>query len=282
MSYDLYFQKRNQETFSRQEFDDYFSSRPHYKVENSQALYENGDTGVYFIIEHNEVESLKKAEDPSECSPASLSLNYLRPHIFVLEAEPEVAAFVRRFDFAILDPQNDGNPGTTYERAAFLRGWNAGNKFAFDSIGDATQLYPSTDLERHWNWNFKKNDLQAQLGENIFVPKIAYHFVDGSIKSLIVWSDAIPTAFPAVDTIIVFRRSLAPARFLRGKQNDFTIKPFSEIESLLSEEVESIGLKYRTSASEENARDWVASLPASSVKPLPVSVDKVLDRELSR
>jgi len=287
MSYDLYFQKKNRELFSRQEFVAYFTSRPHYKVENGQALYENDDTGVYFIVEHNEVESLEKTEDPSDYSPANLNLNFLRPHIFALEAEPEITAFVRQFEFIIMDPQIDGNPGTTYEREAFLRGWNAGNKFAFDSIGKSnpeikTLLYPSDDLERHWNWNFKRNDLQNQLRENIFVPKIAYHSLEGSVKSFIVWSEAIPTAFPTVDTVVVFRQSLAPSKFLRSKQNDFTIRSFSDIGRLLSEEVEYNSLKYRTLASEEKAKEWVISLPASSVKPSPVSVDRVLDFELSQ
>src|SRR4051812_9742286 len=138
MSYDLYFQKKNQKSLSRQEFANYFSSRPHYKIENRQAIYENDDTGVYFIFEHNEAESLEKTEDPSAYSPAILILNFLRPHIFALEAEPEVAAFVRQFGFTIADPQDDGNPGSTYDREAFLRGWNAGNKFAFNAIGQSS------------------------------------------------------------------------------------------------------------------------------------------------
>lgn len=54
MSYDLYFQKPKSEEFPYQEFISYFKSRSRYKVENGQAFYENEDTGVYFLMEHNE------------------------------------------------------------------------------------------------------------------------------------------------------------------------------------------------------------------------------------
>ena len=43
MSYDLYF---TQPKISRQEFDTYFQGRPNYRLNGSQAFYENEATGA--------------------------------------------------------------------------------------------------------------------------------------------------------------------------------------------------------------------------------------------
>lgn len=284
MSYDLYFRKKNGQDLSLNEFSEYFSRRPRYKFEKTQAFYENEDTGCYFIMEHNDIKQPppEKTETPADISPANLNLNFVRPHIFGLECEPEVHAFVKHFDFLIFDPQNDGNSTDTYDTQAFIRGYNVGNKFSYGTILKqnaeiANATYPAVDIERNWLWNLHKAALQAKLGENIFLPTISYQMLNGQVKSLIVWSEAIPTAFPDVDTVIVFRTSLAPSGFFSGKKNDYTIKEFSEILPLLSDKTAD---GFRELTSPEKAREWVKSLPASDVKPTPIHVDRVLDREL--
>lgn len=287
MSYDLFFQRQNGAGLTRGEFSDYFGARPHYKVEaNGQALYENEDTGVYFIMEHNEVEGIVKTEDLSEYSPANLSLNYLRPHIFTLEAEPEIAAFVKAFDLSITDLQNSGNPSNVYDKEAFVRGWNHGNKFAFDSLSKTnpeirTTMLPGADIEKHWRWNFGRTALQAKLGTGIFVPKITYHMQAGEVRSLIVWSEAIPTAFPEVDTIIVFRQFASRSSLSKEKRNDLIIVDFSEIAPLLGNSIEYANGNYQTLRSENEACEWVAALPESDAMPVLVSVDRVLDQDLA-
>jgi hypothetical protein len=117
MSYDLYFRKKNKANFSLDEFQKYFSGRPNYQVEKGQAVYGNDDTGVYFVMDHNEIKSEQPSETLAGISPANLSLNFIRPHVFGLEAEPEVHAFVKAFDFLIHDPQNEGNPTEIYNTA---------------------------------------------------------------------------------------------------------------------------------------------------------------------
>ena len=90
MSYDLFFKPRRGDADSSQ-FAEYFRNRRHYKVDVPEVLYENEDTGVYFMFD------LEREPDEDEGThyPVALNLNYFRPSFFGLEAEPEVTAFVR-------------------------------------------------------------------------------------------------------------------------------------------------------------------------------------------
>src|SRR5258707_1150922 len=79
MSYDLYFTKPR---ITQEQFAAFFRGRRNYEVSDRQCVYENQDTGVYFIIDYNE----QNGVDPEMiASTASLSLNYYRPHFFGLE-----------------------------------------------------------------------------------------------------------------------------------------------------------------------------------------------------
>jgi len=64
-----------------------------------------------------------------EDADVSFHINYARPFIFALEAEPELAAFVERFKPMIDDPQTN-EIRSDYSRDAFFRGWQSGNKLA--------------------------------------------------------------------------------------------------------------------------------------------------------
>ena len=47
------------------------------------------------------------------------NLNYYRPHIFGMEAEPEVSGFVATFEPIIMDPQIGGMADGEYSRDGF-------------------------------------------------------------------------------------------------------------------------------------------------------------------
>lgn len=287
MSYDLYFKKKDDQEFQLNEFKEYFECRPHYHVENSLAVYENDDTDVYFSFDFNET---TKNDLPTETSnkelPVSFNLNYLRPHIFSLEAEPEIAAFIEHFGLVIEDPQVDGHTSNIYNAEDFIRGWNKGNEFSYKSIVASNpdiknSVLPAMDLERYWRWNYTKTHLQHTLGEDIYVPKVSFQVLNGEIKSFILWSDAIPTVFPKVDTVILYRRSLTPSSFFSKAEQDFVIVEYNEILPLLVEEHVSNGASsYRNLLSEKSAREFVSAFPASKVQPTPISIGLVLDKEL--
>ena len=292
MSYDLYFRKKEQESLSRDEFKEYFEPRRNYKVEDKQAIYENEDTGVYFSFHYTKAGSTdKESEFQTKGGSASFNLNFLRPHIFALEAEPEVASFVETFGFLVDDPQINGNASAIYTSEDFIRGWNAGNKFAYESIGKSNPeirnvSLPAVDIERYWRWNYNLNSLRKEKGEGIFVPRIMFHFANGQVKSFITWSDAIPTVFPVVDTIIIFRDELAPQKsFSIKKEADLSILNYNDVLPIWGD-IPTIDapLPYKVfqpaNEKDNKAREWIASLKGSSEKPDMVSVDHILDKEL--
>src|SRR5688572_31583938 len=166
VSYDLFLYPRN--GTSIEEIRAHFSSRPNYQVTESQALYESATTGVYFSF---------SIQDES----IDFNINYFRPHVFALEAEPELSLLMQRFDFKMLDPQSDGMGEGPYSPEGFLRGWNAGNRFAHralarDMRSADLRTLPSRSLFELWNWNFHKpiyEDLLCSVEMTVgFVPTI--------------------------------------------------------------------------------------------------------------
>src|SRR5579872_2020750 len=120
MSYDLYFRSRSAAAASP-DFPAWFRAREHYQVNQAHAVYFNRRTGVYFEFcyneEFDEADGGTQSEKP--LLPVSFNLNFVRPHTFALEAEPEVAQFVKHFDLTVLDPQIDGMGEGDYSSEGF-------------------------------------------------------------------------------------------------------------------------------------------------------------------
>ena len=227
MSYDLYFGTKNgREPPSRGDLTAYFDGRACYRVTGSQATYDNRDTGVYFhfdLADSTEPEILAELGEDAFRHFASFNINYYRPHIFGLEAAPELAAFIARFDLATNDPQVDGRGRKPFSEEGFLAGWNDGNidayqNFAKDFSGEEFHALPAEILEAVWRWNRDRGAHQERLGQNVFVPKISMVTTrEGSQpKTMVVWPDALPCVLPRVEMIFIPRQQLAPRRlFLR-------------------------------------------------------------------
>lgn len=205
MSYDLFFNATKRK-LDRSSFESYFSERRWVTTRTTehgaQAWYENEDTGVYFSF---------------EWSPDSVALNvnYFRPSMFGLEAADEVTAFVEHFQPAIRDPQSEGMGEGPYSSAGFLRGWNAGNRFAHRAIlsqNDEAQTFhvlPGARLQALWRWNYQRERVTDYIGTlemlPCFVPKILVALVGGNLRTLVIWDGTIPILLPDVDTILVAR-----------------------------------------------------------------------------
>lgn len=285
MSYDLYFFGRK---LTPEEFSGYFSSRLHYKVNGSQAFYQNEDTGVYFNFDRNIAEEKLDSEAPDY--DVSFNLNYFRPHIFGLEAEPELRALVDAFDLTVHDPQNGGMGTGAYSKDGFLKGWNRGNEFGYRAIlkNPKTDLatlstYPTWHIEQIWKWNFNRDMVQRQLGESTFVPKVSFLRKEGRPASAAVWPDAIAALIPEVDLLIIPRRELAPWTLFQKKE-DRCLIGFSEVSKLLgpylSNNYNMPSFLLPHSDSPKAIRDFVRGLNPFTGNIEGISVDKVLDQEL--
>src|SRR5262245_52231785 len=290
MSYDLRFWvPAGAPVPSQAELEEYFRGRPWYAMQGSQAFYGNEDTGVYFSFELGE-------PSDGEGVGRSFNLNYFRPSIFGLEAEREVSAVVERFSLSVDDPQIQGMGRGPYSRDGFLSGWNTGNEFGYASIvaqvkkdaGTEGSLFntvlPAAELERCWRWNLQRADLQRELGDGVFVPRISFLRRDGGIRSFVVWGDAMAVALPDVDVLMLVRQQLAPRRLFLFKAQDVAIARFSDLGPLLA-----LGTQVRAPVPHRVFR-WDA--PPAAVQEffkgrtpfrggqLGVPVDKVLDEEL--
>lgn len=234
MSYDLYFTNPR---ISREQFTEYFSGRPSYEVSDSEAVYQNKDTGVYFVFSWSEGEE----EDP-EAIPftACLNLNYFRPHAFGLECLEEVAAFVKGFGFSVYDPQNEGMGGGLFDMEGFLKGWNCGNEFAYSAIlkgeNSPERLFvmPGKHLESVWRWNSQKRAVQDSYSEDRFVPGVFFMEIVGEVATVAVWPEAISELVPHVDYLIVGRDELAPQPLFGSRRPDQIIVPIGDIEADLA------------------------------------------------
>ncbi len=288
MSYDLYFKPRN-ESFTEESFLLYFRDRPNYKCEGSQAWYSNEDTGVYFVFELHTEQQLENCDDEvSEYFPVALNVNFLRPSYFILEAEPEVTAFVRYFDLLVSDPQMEGMGDGEYNTEKLLSGWNCGNEFGCTAVlkskNNRSGVFhlPTEQLHQAWRWNLSRNQVQARVGESKFVPRIMFMNLGGSTITAAVWPDGIPVVVTRVDYLCIPRKELAPRKFFRKKE-DITFVAWDVALPILSKhgtqnEDGSISLNYLAPPSD--VVKLVQSLPAEGRAISGLSADTVLDREI--
>ena len=294
MSYDLFFRTRpGSHAITPDAFREYFRARRHYTVRESQAWYANEDSDVYFSFElPGEREPLDIEEEHAEGyvpEDASFNLNYFRPHVFGLEAEPEVSAFIEAFDPLLEDPQVGGMGEGPYSPEAFLRGWDRGNAFAYSaaaasgSVEEGQLSLPAAVIESIWRWNVQRSALQERLGESVFVPRVMFHSSDAKALSFVVWTDGMAALLPVVDTVLLVRVDLAPRRFFRRRQ-DIAVLPWSEVErATVAYPVEDGVLPFKRlhyPARPKDIERWVSSLPTAGVLPQRIGLDHVLGREL--
>lgn len=284
MSYDLFF-LRNKPLESA-EFQSYFAGRPHYEMNGDQAWYNNENSGVYFSLERSEPGDEPDSELRAE---AAFNMNLFRPHFFVLEAAPEVEAFIQHFGFAIHDPQAEGMADGPFSTEGFIRSWNEANKFGYRGFvkssnpPNTVHARPTAQLEAVWRWNLAKEDIQSSLGEDVFVPRIMWITVDGQLASAVVWPDGIATLIPQVDMLIIGREELAPTRFFRRQKETFAIAQ-SAVDGILAPfESGAHPLPCRVpryTTTPESVKQFVRGLPSNSRELAVLSADNVLNQEL--
>ncbi len=225
MSYDLYFKSRDgARNILYDNFRAYFSDRMNYELSGYQAWYRNDDTGVYFCFDYGAFDSDELDLDPA-LLPMRFTLNYFRPHIFALEAGPELEAFIKHFDLMVSDPQAEGMGDGDYSSTGFLAGWNNGNEAAVNSIlqSDDNESPPETletdKIDQAWHWNKQRRELQKTVGPSVQVPRIIFIKTPDGLETGIQWLDGLPIALPRVDVVLAYRDRLAQRSYLIKKSN---------------------------------------------------------------
>lgn len=283
MSYDLYLKPRTGAVDQRKIFA-YFSLRQNCEVNPPQVWYKNEDTGVYFVFE---MRNEKEAEE-TENYPIAININYIRPSYFIMEAEPQITAFIREFDMVVSDPQMHGMGEAEYDAELLKSGWNHGNDFACSAVlrdpknRSKTLSLPSATLLKAWSWNLTRQRLQNDLGEAKFVPRVMFILLDGAVRTVAVWPDGIPIAVPDVDYLVVPRKQLA-RRQLFWRVEDTAVVALKDALPMLQKHGRSdahgtLILDYSTPKGE--IAKYVTSLPANKHALEGLPADQVIDREL--
>lgn len=235
MSYDLLIFP---DAFSATAIRAHFEARPWYRTEPHQALYANEETGVYFAFDIVETPEAEEDAEPPLQPHVAFNLNFFRPHIFGLEAEPEIAAFLARFPGRTHDPQFMGDD--PYSREGFLKGWNHGNRAAFGVMAekgeDAPLLADPERVEAAWRWNYNRRALQQKLGDAVFVPRIVWlrPSADAAPVCCATWTFGVPTVIPeALVSHLVLVRQKRPT----------LMKMFSRQQAELGTELKLLGIE---------------------------------------
>jgi hypothetical protein len=308
MSYDLYLYRRDGAApLKKKGFTSYFKGRPHFKINKDQALYENDKTGVYFSFDYSDGKGGGDPEDPNAGREhLYFNMNYFRPHVFGLEAEPVLTAVVKDLDLTVSDPQSEGMGDGEYSPEGFLRGWNAGNRFGHqaylameprgEKIIHPQHTLPGKTLRACWEWTYRKDELGERFFEDdaidVFVPSVMYALRDGTLTTLCVWPQLIPTALPAVETVLVLRTEL-PEKFAAGADKANALTTWKDVRKAAAgfevvKAKEAPGGKYLLLdyGSGENApaqlAEFVRGLPAFAGELRLVATDQILDEELVR
>ena len=204
MSYDLFYDAGDTSVL---EISEYFENHPLYNKDDDIYVYENEETGVYFYFSLN--------EENGKASFA-FNINYNRPCVFAEEAVFELEEVNSQFGFPIDDPQMEGHgESKVFSKDAFLKGWNAGNKFAFEAVKrhseDALNQFFTMDKEKliaAWNWNFTRDEIYENLEVDLYVSKIFFLNVNGKAAVCGLWPDAIPSLIPNCDYVMIPRREM--------------------------------------------------------------------------
>jgi len=268
MSYDLFFEAGPGKKLDKKTFAAYFKSRANYQVGNGQAIYQNEDTGVYFIF-----------DEPEE-GVAPFNLNLFRPHVFALEAATELEQFVKAFAASVSDPQ--GAMEEKFSSSDFIRGWNEANTFAYRSMMGQQDAPPHTWLAKKirevWEWNYGLAAQREREGEAVFAPTIFAIEVNGEARSVVIWPPDCVILMPAVDGVLV------PVAQSGKESEELALVPWTEVFAVVRPYLESAtGIKRYRMVFE----DWpseVAGFLAKKRKALGkmkgVGLDEILDREL--
>jgi hypothetical protein len=271
MSYDLYFEPGKGRTLDKKSFAAYFRGRLNYQVGKGQALYQNEDTGVYFIF------------DEPDDGIVAMNLNLFRPHTFALEAAREIEAFAKAFAAGVIDPQSEADGAQPFDRAAFLRSYDQANEFAYRSVlpeMEPVHTWPTRRIRDVWRWNDTRPGDEEQEKAGFFVPGIFAAEESGRLISIAIWPPRCAIELPEVDAVMV------PLSQEGKASEQMALVPWAEVLPIAKayREKSADGLPRYRLDNEPAFPPKVAAFLKAKRKPVGklngVGLDEILDREV--
>lgn len=234
----------------------YFDARALYDVGNREALYRNTDTHTQFRFAWGD-EALPETErmrrgtrDAARPLDVHFELPYLRPHVWALEATPEVAAFAAHFGLLVGEATRGAAAAQPFGEDSFVRAWTRGNHRTYREHqqrgGAPLVTLPRALRERHWRWNLQRSARAAALGAGVAIPPIAYVHHDDRLQAAVMWDDAQNIALPDVDLILLARQTIARRRYFLFRHPSAALVRTESLAPLLGlgEHVDDGGVRY--------------------------------------
>lgn len=223
MSFDLFFYQPIADNKSQSDIAQYLSENLTTKHEEfDQWFFENERTGVYYLFEFDEPKLLPE-DDPEDtvhpkfygCSYSgfSFNLNFGRPDFFGREAFIFVEKFINDLGLSVFDPQSSSETDTLTRPTGpeMCESWIDSNRRATGVIREqdpnAFVYFPPGITDAAWNYNFNADRLQAELGDEYYVPTILFlrEKKSGNPVTAVTWNQHIPNVFPPVDFVFLIR-----------------------------------------------------------------------------
>jgi hypothetical protein len=210
MSFDLYFCRPDTSTPSIPELKEYFSSVPHFQVNDVQAgvefLYQNEVTGVYCGFSYSRLD----AAELQGCGSTGLTfnLNFNRPSFFAYETMPLVEDFCNRFNLVVENPQDE----TVQQPDAkgLIASWRRHNTHAMKRLATEEDMklhyLPEASATAWWRYMRVQQALDDTITEDIFVPSLMILMNPASqLFTMLLWPKGIAQFFPRSDYVYLQR-----------------------------------------------------------------------------
>jgi hypothetical protein len=216
MSYDLYFYKPQGSPVTEKEIARYLSIHAGLDTENTNEwFFENKATEAYYSFnleeENDSPEDIElyNSFESYHNTRFSFNLNFMRPSFFGREAFRFVDQLMRTFDLFVLNPQSSQEDPYKATPEELFDNWNQANlRASSDHFKDLNCIYlPEEQSNEIWEYNSKIRDLQEQLGQGYFVPKIFLFKTKADNRTVTItsWTQHIPCILPPVDYVFLVR-----------------------------------------------------------------------------
>ena len=178
------------------DFEAQFADRLHYEVgEGGQAAYQNQDTGVYFLLDH-------------EDGGVRFSINTRRSEIFAEEAAEELAELFGGDAFVL------AGTGSAFSAETFLADWCAANRQAIVAMlaeGGEPLTLPLRTNREIWRWNRDTVACRRRLEYDGVVPPLIFLAgPDGMPRPTYLWLVTKATVKPPLAEAVLLADEPAP------------------------------------------------------------------------
>lgn len=176
-------------------FEGLFADRLHTEVADGQAAYQNADTGVYFLFDH-------------EGGEIHFSINTRRSEIYAREAAQVLGVLFGEGSFVLAGTREK------FSADAFLAAWREANAAAIAEMladGASPHTLPLQTNLAVWRWNRALPRQQHELEHEAVAPRLIFFMgPDGNPRPTYIWLMTEPMVKPPPAEAVLLADEPAP------------------------------------------------------------------------